>query len=68
MFCYQGILVAVEWFRQRGHQEITVFLPQWRGDANEGVEPHMRADREALQQLESDKIIVWMPSKKTTTG
>ena len=64
----QGILVAVDWFRHRGHQEITVFLPQWRTDEAECAEANMRADREALQQLDHDKVIVWMTSRKLTAG
>ena len=25
-----GIKIAVEWFKSRGHKEITVFVPMWR--------------------------------------
>ena len=60
--------MAVEWFRQRGHQDIAVYLPQWRTDPGECADPQMRADKDALQQLEQDKMIVWMTSRKLATG
>lgn len=29
-FSCQGIQLAVEWFLERGHHDITVFVPAWR--------------------------------------
>jgi hypothetical protein len=26
--------LAVDWFRQRGHTKITVFVPQWRKESS----------------------------------
>ena len=34
VFSCQGIKLAVLWFRQRGHKEITVFVPQWRKETS----------------------------------
>uniref|UniRef100_A0A671MXQ6 Zinc finger CCCH-type containing 12A n=1 Tax=Sinocyclocheilus anshuiensis TaxID=1608454 RepID=A0A671MXQ6_9TELE len=30
MFSCQGIQLAVDWFLERGHRDITVFVPAWR--------------------------------------
>lgn len=30
VFSCQGIQLAVDWFLERGHQDITVFVPAWR--------------------------------------
>lgn len=30
MFSCHGIQLAVDWFLERGHQDITVFVPAWR--------------------------------------
>jgi ribonuclease ZC3H12 len=32
-FSCRGIKLCVEWFRARGHKEITVFVPKWRKEA-----------------------------------
>lgn len=29
-FSCQGIQLAVDWFLERGHRDITVFVPAWR--------------------------------------
>jgi ribonuclease ZC3H12 len=33
VFSCRGIKLCVEWFRARGHKEITVFVPKWRKEA-----------------------------------
>lgn len=30
MFSCRGIQLAVEWFLEKGHKDITVFVPAWR--------------------------------------
>lgn len=30
VFSCQGIQLAVDWFLERGHRDITVFVPAWR--------------------------------------
>ena len=30
VFSCRGIQLAVEWFREKGHKDITVFVPAWR--------------------------------------
>lgn len=33
VFSCRGIKLCVDWFRARGHKEITVFVPKWRKEA-----------------------------------
>jgi len=33
VFSCRGIKIAVDWFKARGHQNITVFVPKWRKEA-----------------------------------
>ncbi|XP_050682266.1 probable ribonuclease ZC3H12C isoform X2 [Leptidea sinapis] len=61
VFSCRGIEICVDWFRSRGHKEITVFVPKWRKEANR---PDNRVtDRDALERLERDRILVYTPSK-----
>ena len=30
MFSCRGIQLAIEWFLEKGHRDITVFVPTWR--------------------------------------
>lgn len=34
MFSCMGIQLAVDWFKERGHTNITVFVPQWRKETS----------------------------------
>lgn len=34
VFSCHGIQLAVDWFRERGHDAITVFVPQWRKETS----------------------------------
>lgn len=38
-FSCRGIRIAVDWFRNRGHKEITVFVPLWRKESSKPETP-----------------------------
>ncbi|CAG2195264.1 MCPIP [Mytilus edulis] len=62
VFSCHGIQLAVDWFRQRGHTQITVFVPQWR---KESSRPDARiTDQDILNQLEKEKTLVFTPARR----
>lgn len=61
VFSCRGIEICVEWFRARGHKEITVFVPKWRKEASRPDNPV--AERDALERLERDRVLVYTPSR-----
>ncbi|KAL4711516.1 hypothetical protein ACJJTC_000532 [Scirpophaga incertulas] len=61
VFSCRGIEICVDWFRQRGHKEITVFVPKWRKESSRPDNPV--ADRDALERLERDRVLVYTPSR-----
>lgn len=62
VFSCKGIQLCVDWFRNRGHREITVFVPSWRKEASRPEKPI--TDQEMLYNLERDGILVFTPSRK----
>ncbi|XP_011057921.1 PREDICTED: probable ribonuclease ZC3H12D [Acromyrmex echinatior] len=61
VFSCRGIKICVDWFRARGHKEITVFVPKWRKEASRPDNPV--ADQEILSELEKDRLLVFTPSR-----
>ncbi|XP_073961365.1 endoribonuclease ZC3H12A-like isoform X1 [Choristoneura fumiferana] len=61
VFSCRGIEICVDWFRARGHKEITVFVPKWRKEASRPDNPV--ADRDCLERLERDRVLVYTPSR-----
>ena len=61
MFSCRGILIAVEWFRKRGHN-VTVFVPNWRKEASKPDTPII--DQDILNQLEQDGVLSFTPSRR----
>ncbi|KAG6445076.1 hypothetical protein O3G_MSEX003710 [Manduca sexta] len=61
VFSCRGIEICVDWFRARGHREITVFVPKWRKEATRPDNPV--ADRDVLERLERDRVLVYTPSR-----
>ncbi|XP_077598601.1 putative ribonuclease ZC3H12C [Stigmatopora nigra] len=62
VFSCQGISLAVDWFLERGHQDITVFVPAWRKEQSRPDAPI--TDQEILRRLEKEKILVFTPSRR----
>lgn len=60
-FSCRGLRVCVEWFRARGHTEITVFVPAWRKETPRWDTPI--AEREVLLELERERVLVFTPSR-----
>ena len=65
LFSCNGILIAVRWFLQKGHQQVTVFVPSWRKEASRPETPI--SDQEILYQLERDNYLVFTPSRRIGT-
>ncbi|KFP69687.1 Ribonuclease ZC3H12A, partial [Acanthisitta chloris] len=62
VFSCRGILLAVQWFWDRGHKDITVFVPSWR---KEQPRPDVLiTDQHILRDLEKKKILVFTPSRR----
>ncbi|XP_050424609.1 probable ribonuclease ZC3H12C isoform X2 [Adelges cooleyi] len=62
MFSCRGIKICVDWFRMRGHTDITVFVPKWRKEASR---PDNRIiDQETLIELERARMLVFTPSRE----
>ncbi|XP_013881821.1 probable ribonuclease ZC3H12C [Austrofundulus limnaeus] len=62
VFSCQGIQLAVDWFLERGHRDITVFVPAWRKEQSRPDAPI--TDQEILRRLEREKILVFTPSRR----
>ncbi|XP_046674144.1 endoribonuclease ZC3H12A-like isoform X1 [Homalodisca vitripennis] len=61
VFSCRGIKICVDWFKARGHKEITVFVPLWRKESSRPDNPI--TDQEILNELEREKILVFTPSR-----
>nr|CAD7392192.1 unnamed protein product [Timema cristinae] len=61
VFSCRGIKLCVEWFRTRGHKDITVFVPKWRKESSRPDNPI--TDQEILLELERDRCLVFTPSR-----
>ncbi|XP_077583580.1 putative ribonuclease ZC3H12C [Stigmatopora nigra] len=62
VFSCQGIQLAIDWFLERGHSDITVFVPAWRKEQSRP--DAIITDQDVLRQLEKDKILVFTPSRR----
>ncbi|XP_068602713.1 probable ribonuclease ZC3H12C [Brachionichthys hirsutus] len=62
VFSCQGIQLAVDWFLERGHCNVTVFVPAWRKEQSRP--DALITDQEILRRLEKDKILVFTPSRR----
>ncbi|CAH1116182.1 unnamed protein product [Phaedon cochleariae] len=60
-FSCRGIKICVDWFRARGHTDVTVFVPKWRKEAPRPDNPIR--DQELLAELERERLLVFTPSR-----
>ncbi|XP_030395397.1 protein KHNYN isoform X1 [Gopherus evgoodei] len=58
-FSCRGIALAVQYFWDRGHREVTVFVPQWRMEKVARVE-----ERHFLTQLQDLSLLSLTPSRQ----
>ncbi|KAE8627541.1 hypothetical protein XENTR_v10007039 [Xenopus tropicalis] len=62
VFSCRGIKLAVSWFLERGHKDVTVFVPAWRKEQSRP--DALITDQEVLRKLEKEKILVFTPSRR----
>ncbi|XP_040901056.1 endoribonuclease ZC3H12A [Toxotes jaculatrix] len=62
VFSCRGIQLAVNFFLDRGHNTITVFVPSWRKEQPRPDAPI--TDQHMLMELEKRKIVVFTPSRR----
>uniref|UniRef100_G1Q1Y3 Zinc finger CCCH-type containing 12D n=1 Tax=Myotis lucifugus TaxID=59463 RepID=G1Q1Y3_MYOLU len=62
VFSCRGIQLAVDWFRERGHTYIKVFVPSWRKDPPRADTPIR--EQHVLEELERQAVLVYTPSRK----
>uniref|UniRef100_A0AAZ3PR77 C3H1-type domain-containing protein n=1 Tax=Oncorhynchus tshawytscha TaxID=74940 RepID=A0AAZ3PR77_ONCTS len=55
-------ILAVDWFLERGHRDITVFVPSWKKEQSRP--DALITDQDILRRLEKDKILVFTPSRR----
>ncbi|KAM9824491.1 endoribonuclease ZC3H12A [Neosynchiropus ocellatus] len=61
VFSCLGIQLAVNYFLDRGHTQVTVFVPLWRKEQPRPDVPI--TDQQILLELESEKHLVFTPSR-----
>ncbi|XP_028316970.1 endoribonuclease ZC3H12A [Gouania willdenowi] len=62
VFSCLGIQLAVNFFLDRGHSDITVFVPSWRKEQPRPDVPI--TDQHILRDLERRKLLVFTPSRR----
>ncbi|KAM3596706.1 uncharacterized protein V6R79_019313 [Siganus canaliculatus] len=62
VFSCLGIQLTVDFFLDRGHTEVTVFVPSWRKEQPRPDVPI--TDQHILRDLERRKILVFTPSRR----
>ncbi|AWO96258.1 putative ribonuclease ZC3H12A-like [Scophthalmus maximus] len=62
VFSCRGIQLAVNFFLDKGHNAVTVFVPTWRKEQPRPDAPI--TDQHMLMELEKRKIVVFTPSRR----
>ncbi|XP_065744690.1 probable ribonuclease ZC3H12D [Phocoena phocoena] len=63
-FSCRGIQLAVDWFRDRGHTYVKVFVPSWRKEPPRSDTPIR--EQHVLEELERQAVLVYTPSRKVS--
>lgn len=61
VFSCLGIRLCVDWFRNRGHKDITIFVPKFRKESPRPDNPIK--NQEILFELEKERMLVYTPSR-----
>jgi ribonuclease ZC3H12 len=61
-FSCKGIKICIDWFKSRGHEKITVFVPKWRKESSKPDAPIV--SQNILLELEKDRILKFTPSRQ----
>lgn len=61
VFSCLGIRLCVDWFKNRGHKDITVFVPKFRKENPRPDNPIK--NQEILFELEKERMLVYTPSR-----
>lgn len=62
VFSCRGIRLCVDWFKNRGHKDITVFVPKFRKESARPDNPVK--DGDILNELEKERMLVFTPSRQ----
>ncbi|XP_017270775.1 ribonuclease ZC3H12A [Kryptolebias marmoratus] len=62
VFSCRGIQLAVDFFLDRGHESITVFVPSWRKEQPKADAP--LTDQHILLELEKRHLLAFTPSRR----
>jgi len=57
-FSVKGIQMVVNWFQERGHEQVVAFLPQFR----------VREAFDTLNKMETEGTVIFTPSRNIGTG
>ena len=57
-FSAKGVQIVVDYFRQRGHTDITAFVPEFRKKARQLSDPSI------FEKLEQEGVLVYTPSRQ----
>lgn len=61
VFSCLGVRLCVDWFKNRGHKDITVFVPKFRKECPRPDNPIK--DQDILFELEKERMLVYTPSR-----
>jgi len=61
-FSCKGIKICIDWFKSRGHEKITVFVPKWRKESSKPDAPIV--SQNILLELEKERLLFFTPSRQ----